>query len=50
MKYLFTLIAAIAPAATWAIGDGSVPEPSTLALFGAAALAVGIVSMKKRRK
>jgi xanthosine utilization system XapX-like protein len=49
MKYVFTLVAALAPAVTWAV-TVTVPEPSTLALFGAAALAVGFVSMKKRRK
>ncbi len=50
MKYLFSLIVTLAPSAIWAVAPEQLPEPSTLALFGAAALAVGFVSMKKRRK
>lgn len=51
MKYLASAILLLSPIAAWAVttpGPAPLPEPSTLALFGAAA--AGLVFVARRNK
>jgi len=50
MNYLIsTAILLLAPLTVWA-AIAAVPEPSTLTLFGAAAVGLAIVGLKKKNK